>query len=171
MVGGGVLALALAMGAGWALGRDHASPAAPTNQNGSATESDLGSQMLLAVEITTDNRGLARHNDDGTCTWHTLSYVLRDGAGTILDLGDVPMAGPGKTAIGEIRDGGLCRLPVSLGAPPTNVYEVEIAATVLPWARDRAADDSYSGSAMISRRDAQEGEVLAVFIDGPPAVY
>ncbi|WP_436892294.1 hypothetical protein [Nocardiopsis dassonvillei] len=89
-------------------------------------------------------------------------------------MGDVPAVGPDETAVGEVQDDGVCRLSISLDAPPADVYEVEIAATVPPRDSGRSLpgeSESYSDSAMISRRDAQDGGVLTVFIDGPPLVY
>ncbi|MBB6120535.1 hypothetical protein [Nocardiopsis algeriensis] len=137
-------------------------------------ESGSNDLVTLAVEVTTDNHWLAGRRDDGTCVWHTPAYVLRDGAGTVLDVGDVPADRADGTAAGEILDGDLCLLPVNLDAPPAEVYEVEITATAptggsigpIP-----GEGESYSGSDMISRRNAQDGGVVEVFIAGPPSPY
>jgi hypothetical protein len=143
-------------------------------QDTRGTEDGSDDLVTLAVEVTTDNQWLAGRRDDGTCVWHAPAYVLRDGAGTVLDVGDVPTDGTDGTAVGEVLDDDLCLLPVSLDAPLSEVYEVEVTATAPTGESGRpipGEGEGYSGSDMISRRDAQDGGVVEVFIDGPPSPY
>ncbi|SHK97139.1 hypothetical protein SAMN05421803_1512 [Nocardiopsis flavescens] len=133
-----------------------AAPTAP--QSGHSTPSGAPGTVALTVEISTDHGGLAPHGDGDTCTWHAPEYTVRDGAGTVVDVGELP------DTEGRVRDD-LCVLTVSLPAPPADVYDVEIAATV-PGDRTE-----YTGGDMISRTDAEAGHALQVYVDGPPSRY
>ncbi|MFE6447497.1 hypothetical protein [Nocardiopsis dassonvillei] len=109
-------------------------------------------------------------HEDGTCEWIAPSYVLRDGAGTVVDVGDLVADGNGGGAVGQMRGerfDRVCVLSATLSAPPADVYDVEIVArtTTQP-----GAGEEYSGSALISRTTAAD-EAVVVTVDGPPAMY
>jgi hypothetical protein len=110
--------------------------------------------------------------DDGTCEWHEPTYALRDGAGTVVDVGD--LESEEGTAVGTVRESGdesECVLEATLDAPLADVYEVEVTTTA-PASRTGGIHqrdyegDQFSGSAMISRTDAAD-EALIVTVDGP----
>ncbi|NKZ02097.1 hypothetical protein [Nocardiopsis alborubida] len=145
-------------------------PAGPTQAP--VTEAAPGDEgrIPLRVEAITDSGSLMDSHEDGTCEWIAPSYVLRDGAGTVVDVGDLVADGNGGGTVGQVRgemSDRVCVLSATLSAPPADVYDVEIVArtTTQP-----GAGEEYSGSALISRTTAVD-EAVVVTVDGPPAMY
>ena len=135
------------------------------------------------MELITDDGRLASDLEDGTCEWNSPTYVLRDGAGEVIDLGDVrsDLAQEGNaeddgTALGEARGAGSdysCALTATIEAPDADVYELEIT-TVAGDGAGRISmpgdGEEFSGSAMTTRARAAE-ESISISVDGPPLPY
>lgn len=140
-----------------------------------APDATPGDRFPLRVEVVTTSWRLAPDDEDGgTCTWYEPAYALRDGAGAVLDVGD--LADDEGTAVGEVRGSGTdasCVLVRTIDAPMADVYDLEITATAPADGVGRThpgAGDQFTASAMISRTTAAD-EVLTVTLDGPAPIY
>lgn len=134
-----------------------------------------GDLFALRVEVVTTSWALVQDEGDGTCGWTAPSYVLQDGAGVVLDVGD--LADDEGAAVGQVRGSGpdaSCVLAVTLDVPVADVYALEVTTTAhdgdgggrpLP-----GAGETFTGAAMISRADAAD-EALTVPLEGPAPVY
>jgi hypothetical protein len=155
MISAALLAVAAA-GACGGTPDSSAEAAAPTTQ---ATPQ----RVTISVTVETENGLIGHNHDDERCVFAEPEYELRDGAGTIIDVGrwedDGVSVGPSEwAAAGEVEslDPYRCVLDATVTANPVEIYTLTVTAMEAPLLPSDPDEMEASGEVTFRRDQADD---------------
>jgi hypothetical protein len=142
--------------------------AAPPEEATAPTTPAEPPPVIISVTVETES-GLVGHNhDDESCVFAEPEYELRDGAGTIIDVGRWEDAGvsvgPSEwAAVGRVEslDPYRCVLNQALTAPAADIYTLTVTALRAPLLPGDPPAVSESGEVTF-RRDEADSVMLEI---------